>query len=68
MTYQQRHRNDKSLKGPQSPRGSAPSPRISDKKGFPSGMVSKPVDGLVWNKMIDFEEPKSSDKLRNPGN
>lgn len=68
MTYAQRHRNDKSLKGERSPRGSAKSPRIMDKSGDPSGMVHKPVDGLEWNKMIDFEEPKSSDKLPNPKN
>ena len=68
MTYIERHRKDKSLKGERSPRGSAKSPRISDNQGFPSGMVNKPVNGLEWNKMIDFEEPKSSDKLRNPKN
>ena len=62
MTYVERHRKDKTLKGVQSPQGSAKSPRISDKRGDPSGMVDKPVDGLVWNKMIDFEEPESSDK------
>ncbi len=68
MTYYERHRKDKSLKGERSPRGSAKSPRLIDKSGDPSGMVNKPVDGLVWNKMMDFEEPKSSDKLRNPKN
>ena len=29
---------------------------------FKSGMVSKPVDGLVWNDKINYESPVSSDK------
>lgn len=31
-----------------------------------SGMVTKPQGGLVWNKLIPDESPKSSLKIKTP--
>lgn len=33
-----------------------------DLENAKSGMVKKPIKGLVWNKRIDYKPPVSSDK------
>lgn len=62
MTYAQRHKNDKSLKGERT--GGTRPARASDVTKDPSGMVHKPIDGLAYTTMNDYDEPESSDNLK----
>ncbi len=67
MTYIERHRKDKSLKGARS--GGTRPARHSEVESQPmNGMIDKSINGLRYTTMNDYKSPKSKLKVGKKGN